>query len=250
MGWRSRADHRSGLPPNPEEEASVRLCAEDSRARYGPPMLTLVLTRHGATPRSHPEQHLGQRIDVGLSEKGRADMGALASRLAQVRWDRVISSPLRRAKESAGLLAPAAEVELDARIAEMDYGAWEGLTYAEIDARYREERARWVEDPATRRCPAGESGDQVAERARGFLSDLLVWAGGRTDPLVLAVAHSTLNRVLLCVALEVPLRRYRDRFRQDPGNMTVLRFRSDQSGGLLVLANDLTHVRGAPPLPD
>ena len=44
-------------------------------------MLTLVLTRHGLTPRSDPEQHLGQRIDVELSPAGQAQAMALAVRL-------------------------------------------------------------------------------------------------------------------------------------------------------------------------
>ena len=44
-------------------------------------MLTLVLTRHGLTPRSEPEQHLGQKIDIELSDEGRAQAEALARRL-------------------------------------------------------------------------------------------------------------------------------------------------------------------------
>jgi broad specificity phosphatase PhoE len=59
------------------------------------------------------------------------------------------------------------------------------------------------------------------------------------------VGHSTLNRVLLAVALGVPLRDYRRRFRQDWANLTVLRHGSRYGGGWqLLLANDVAHLRG------
>ena len=90
-------------------------------------MLTLVLTRHGLTERSEPEQHLGQHIDISLSDAGRRQAEALARRLAGVRFARVISSPLFRAQETAEIVARGLRAETDPRLKEMDYGAWEGL---------------------------------------------------------------------------------------------------------------------------
>jgi broad specificity phosphatase PhoE len=238
-------------------------------------MLTLVLTRHGATARSEPEQHLGQRLDLPLSEAGRSAARALGERLVGVRFDRVLSSPLRRALETASLVAPNASVEADARLAEMDYGRWEGRTYAEIDATDAAARRRWEDDPAALPCPGGESGEQVARRIRALLDDLLAWATA-TDPLprpeqsgdgprlraawaatsgawsgpaaerqVLAVAHSTTNRILLAVALGVPIRDYRRRFVQAPANLTVLRFPGAlDDGARLLVGNDVSHIRG------
>ncbi len=209
-------------------------------------MLTLVLTRHGLTDRSDPEQHLGQGIDIGLSAAGRAQAAALAGRIADEHFDRILASPLRRARETATAVARGREVELDPRLKEMDYGAWEGLTYDEIDERDGALRARWVADPESLACPGGESGADVAARARSFLDDLLAWAADRPseDPVVLAVAHSTFNRVLLCVAVGIPVREYRRRFTQGQGNLTVLRWPTgapaDQARILTV--NDVSHV--------
>jgi probable phosphoglycerate mutase len=209
-------------------------------------MLTLVLTRHGLTDRSDPEQHLGQGIDIGLSDAGRAQASALAGRIADERFDRIISSPLRRAVETAEAVARGRTVETDARLMEMDYGAWEGLTYAGIDARDAAERARWVADPATNACPSGESGADVAARARSFLADLVAWGAGRgaDDPVVLAVAHSTLNRVLLCVAVGIPVAEYRRRFTQSQANLTVLRWPSGATPeqARILAVNDTSHV--------
>ena len=69
-------------------------------------MLTLVLTRHGHTDRSEPDQYLGQTIDIPLSVRGRSDAERLRDRLTGIPFDRVISSPLRRAVETATIIAP------------------------------------------------------------------------------------------------------------------------------------------------
>src|SRR3954471_7786829 len=136
-------------------------------------MLTLVLTRHGLTDRSEPEQHLGQRIDISINEAGRRQAAALAHRLSAVRFDRVLSSPLFRARETAEIIAPGTTVEADPRLKEMDYGAWEGLTYSQLEERDAATRREWELAPDRLSCPGGESGNEVADRVRSFLSDLI-----------------------------------------------------------------------------
>jgi probable phosphoglycerate mutase len=205
-------------------------------------VLTVVLTRHGSTPRSDPEQHLGQGIDVGLSADGEAAARALAVRIDGVAFDRIVSSPLRRAVQTTEILAAGRPFETDGRLAEMDYGEWEGLTYAQIEARDLERRRRWEADPADEHCPGGESGNEVAARVRSFFADAPEPAGR-----ILVVAHATLNRILLSVALAVPVRDFRQRFRQDPANLTILRFPGDvDTGALLLLANDTAHLGMSP----
>ncbi|MER3418079.1 MAG: hypothetical protein C4343_02985, partial [Chloroflexota bacterium] len=92
-------------------------------------------------------------------------------------------------------------------------------------------------------CPGGESGADVAARARAFLADELAASQAR-ERSILAVAHSTFNRILLCVALGVPVRAFRHRFVQSPANLTVLRF--DRGAGpmeaMLLLLNDVAHL--------
>jgi broad specificity phosphatase PhoE len=235
-------------------------------------MLTLILTRHGQATAG--EVMLGGQLDVPLTPGGRAQAEALAGRLSGVRIDRIVSSPMLRALETAQAIATGRPVELDERLRELDYGRWESLTYAEIDDRDPELRARWEHDPAATHSPGGESGDDVAARALSFLVDLLAAEDGEPngspsgrrspDPggsrgvisesqaeaegelRVLAVAHGTYNRILLCVALGIPVRDYRRRFIQDRTNLTVLRYeRGDAPDeAQLVLANDVSHLRG------
>lgn len=233
-------------------------------------MLTLVLTRHGLTDRSEPEQHLGQRLDLSINEAGRRQAAALARRLQVARFGRVFTSPLFRARETTEIIAPGASIEADPRLREMDYGAWEGLTYAQIDAHDGERRREWTLAPDRLSCPGGESGNDVAARVRSFLEELLEehrrWhakasfravtsrAGTATGPLqrpVLVVAHSSTNRILLCVALGVGLRDYRRRFVQDQANLTVLRYEAGDApeDAKLLVMNDLAHLRPASAVP-
>jgi broad specificity phosphatase PhoE len=229
-------------------------------------MLTLVLTRHGLTDHSEPERHLGQRIDVSINAAGRRQAEALARRLAPVAFDRVITSPLFRARETAEILARGGPVEADPRLREMDYGAWEGRTYAQIDEADGAFRRRWEQAPDALACPGGESGNDVAARVRSFLDDLLdehrrwharasfraATAGpGTAAPAperpVLVVGHASTNRILLCVALGVEVREFRRRFVQGQANLTALRWEAGDAAAdakVLVL-NDLAHLRGA-----
>ncbi len=222
-------------------------------------MLTLVLTRHGLTPLSNPEQHLGQRIDIELSPEGRRQAQKLAIRLRGVEFDRIITSPLVRARETAEIVAGdgAVAVEYDPRLKEMDYGHWEGLTYEQLAERDAEYRAKWEDDPATLPCPGGESGRDVATRTHAFLVDLLAdhvsrhGAHAAEERAVLAVGHSSTNRILCCVAIDIEVREYRQRLVQSQANVTVLRFEHGDgaSDARLLLLNDIAHLRqaGAPP---
>jgi broad specificity phosphatase PhoE len=181
---------------------------------------------------------------------------------------------MARALETARIVAAGRTVEVDERLRELRYGRWEGLTHAEIEARDPELWARWDEDPAATDPPGGECGNDVADRARGFLADLLAAEAGvapgagsvahrSPDPggsrgavsesradregerRVLVVAHGTYNRILMCVAMGVPVRDYRRRFIQDRANLSVLRYEigDGPDGAQLILANDVAHLR-------
>jgi broad specificity phosphatase PhoE len=228
------------------------------------PMLTLVLTRHGLTDQSVPDQHIGQHIDISINADGRRQAEALGRRLSHVAFDRIITSPLFRARETAELVARGLPAQADPRLREMDYGAWEGRTHETILATDRALRHEWEAAPDTTRCPGGERGEDVAVRVRAFLVDLLEeqrgWharaafraatSGGVVEAAperrVLVVGHATTNRILLSVALDTDLRGYRRRFEQGQANLTVLRWESSGApeDATLLLLNDLAHLRG------
>ena len=234
-------------------------------------MLTLVLTRHGLTDRSEPEQHLGQHIDISLSAAGRRQAEALARRLAGVRFDRVISSPLFRAQETAEILARGAGRSRRTRGSRRwTTAAWEGLTYEQIEERDGAARREWELAPTAWRVPAASPartsrGGSARSSRTSSPSTRHGTPGPRSGPRpplggpggapgerpVLAVAHSSTNRVLMCVALGTDLRDYRKRFVQAQANLTVLRWEAGDGpeDAKLLVANDLGHLRAASELP-
>lgn len=209
-------------------------------------MLTLLLTRHGHTTRSEPESYLGQTIVAPLTERGRADAARLAERLRDVAIDRLISSPLERAAHTARIIAgDRVEVEIDARLAELDYGAWEGHTLAQIEREFPGEHARYDQDPSTFNVGGGESGADVEARLRPLFDELLGWAAARTEPPTVAlVGHSSVNRVMLALLMGTPMPDYRRRWQQDWANLTVLHWPSLGDGPRMLLCNDVAHLRG------
>jgi probable phosphoglycerate mutase len=153
----------------------------------------VLLVRHGATAWNEGHRCLG-RTDIPLSAAGRRQAELLRAALAGERPDRVFSSPLTRAVETARLLGHEPEILGD--LAEIDRGAWEGLMPDEIRMRDTALRARWYEDPKGLAMPGGEAFDRLWERAGRALA-LLAKAGGT----VLAVGHKALNRVVIARAL-------------------------------------------------
>jgi broad specificity phosphatase PhoE len=209
-------------------------------------VLTILLTRHGQTEAWDPERYLGQNWPVDLSERGRRDAVALGERLKSVPIDRVISSPLPRAQDTARLIVGERplEIEIDRRIIEFDYGTWEGMSTPEIKEKLTHEYELYEANPAIFEVGGGESGLEAAQRVVGLIDDMLAWWGGSADRTVLLVGHSSINRALLAAVTNVPMADYRRRFQQDWANLTVLRWASLLSGPLLVLVNDVAHVRG------
>jgi broad specificity phosphatase PhoE len=166
------------------------------------------IARHGETEWSRDLKHTG-KTDVDLTEKGEQQAGRLAGSLDAHGFERVLSSPLRRARETARL-AGFAEPEIEDRLVEFDYGEYEGLTTKEI----REMRPGW--NLWTDGCPGGETATHVERRMNAVIADL-----GKTDGDVLLFAHGHCLRVL--AACWLGLRGEGGRlFALDPATLSIL----------------------------
>src|SRR5947209_1252420 len=139
----------------------------------------IVLVRHGETEWSATGKHTS-RTDLSLTEAGRERALALTSELAGWSFTRVVTSPLKRARETCELAGFGGAAELDDDLREWDYGEYEGLTTPEI----RSENDGW--NLWRDGCPGGEMPDQVGHRADRALERLRA-AGG--DVLVFAHGH-------------------------------------------------------------
>jgi len=164
---------------------------------------TTILLRHGDT-RLSPEHRFSGVCDLPLSASGIQQAQAAACRLATgAPIDAVVSSPLRRAVDTA--VVAAAELGLtsvtDDDLRETDFGDWDGFTLAEVQQRWPAAAAAWRRDPE-QAPPGGESFADTAHRVNRACDRLLRDRGGQT---ILVVSHITPIKILLCRALDAPL---------------------------------------------
>ena len=163
---------------------------------------TTILLRHGQTPLS-VERRFAGRGDIPLTEVGAAQARAAAARLAaRGGIDLVLTSPLARTRATAEAVAAltGAPLAVDDDLAETDFGAWEGLSFAEVSEQWPAEMAAWLAD-ADVAPPGGESFAAVGRRVDDALDRLLAAHQGLT---VVVVSHVTPIKTLICRALLAP----------------------------------------------
>jgi broad specificity phosphatase PhoE len=163
----------------------------------------LVLWRHGETEWNVDGRGQGH-LDIPLDDVGRDQAKAAATRLASLRPTAIISSDLSRAYETASALAELTglEVQRDPALREINLGQWQGLTRAEVDERFADERRRMDAGEDVRRGVDGETMAEVADRAGAAIERAakLAEADGGT---VIVVAHGLSLRVGACRFLGV-----------------------------------------------
>jgi len=147
--------------------------------------MTLLLARHGECTASGT--YCG-RTDAPLTEKGRQQAAALAQVLAPYPISACFTSPLLRALETARVALDGRDVPLsiDQRLREVDFGAWEGLKYAEIEQSWPKLIPAWLADPSGVDIPEGEPFSSLRRRVRAFLSE---HAQSALSDNILIVAH-------------------------------------------------------------
>lgn len=138
--------------------------------------------------------------DLPLSADGQAQSEAAARALAGQGAGAVCASPLERARTSAEIIAKPhrLDVEVEPAFREMGFGAWEGLTAAEVEARFPDACAAWREAPHGVTIHGGECLVDVADRVAGGLQRLREAHAGQT---VLLVTHAIVIRLLVLAAL-------------------------------------------------
>jgi probable phosphoglycerate mutase len=146
---------------------------------------TILLARHGETDWNRQGRFQGH-ADPPLNETGRAQAAELAAELEGVGLAAVYSSPLGRALETAQLVAAEHGLEpvaVDA-LREVDVGSWEGLTRAEVEARFPEQLARWLDYDQ-----GWEDGESYEEMGRRVVAALLELAAAHEGERILGVTH-------------------------------------------------------------
>lgn len=166
----------------------------------------LVLVRHGETLGQSSIRLYGA-TDVDLAPEGEAQMAATGRALAGRRFDRVLASPLRRARRSAEILLahiphPAVAIEPIEAFREVDFGRWEGWSWAEVAERDPEELRRFRALGPEARYPEGEARrDFVARVTAGVPVIEQAFETGSTH--VLVVAHKGVIKAIAAALLGI-----------------------------------------------
>jgi glucosyl-3-phosphoglycerate phosphatase len=164
----------------------------------------LVLLRHGQTDYNAAGRMQGH-LDSVLTEVGLAQAARVAPEIARLAPDRLISSDLRRAVDTADIVGAACgrPVKLDPRLRETHLGEWQGQTVAEIEVTYPGAIATWRSDPAWA-PPGGESRIDVVRRSIPVIEELDEELAEGPDTTVVVVAHGGLIAGLVSGLMELP----------------------------------------------
>jgi len=196
------------------------------------------LVRHGQT-RLNLERRYQGGSDSPLTDYGRLQMAAVATRLRRVPFGAALVSPAERTRLAAGAILAGRQgvhAQLDPAWAETNHGRWEGLTYREVLARYpAEARARWGQGIHGR----AEGGESLAETqvriAAAWQALLQTQRGGR----VLVVTHATPIQLVLCQCFGLGASEHW-RWRIDLGSITCL---DVYAGGAIVrMVNEVPRI--------
>ncbi|UYQ61812.1 bifunctional RNase H/acid phosphatase [Streptomyces peucetius] len=213
---------------------------------WGPPDLglpaTFVLLRHGETVLTPEKRFSGSGgSDPVLSAVGRRQADAVAAALAERGTiQEIVSSPLRRCRETADAVAArlGLDVTLEEGLRETDFGAWEGMTYAEVRERYPDDLDAWLASPKAVPTGGGESFATVARRVAAARDKLLARCQGRT---VLLVTHVTPVKTLVRLALGAPPESL-FRMELSAASLSAVAYYADANASLRLL-NDTSHLR-------
>ncbi|MEV5544928.1 bifunctional RNase H/acid phosphatase [Streptomyces sp. NPDC052309] len=230
----------------PAAQADVRAAKAVASPGWGPPDMgapaTFVLLRHGETPLTPQKRFSGSGgSDPALSAVGREQAEKVAASLARRGTiQAIVSSPLARTRETAAVVAArlGLEVTVEDGLRETDFGAWEGLTFAEVRERYPDDLNAWLASPDAEPTGGGESFTATGARIAATRDKLVAAHAGRT---VLLVSHVTPIKTFIRLALGAPPESL-FRMELSAASLSAVAYYAD-GGASVRLFNDTSHLR-------
>jgi probable phosphomutase (TIGR03848 family) len=190
-------------------------------------MTTVVLVRHGRTKANTAGILAGRASGVELDEVGREQAAAVGQRLAGVSLHTIVTSPLRRCRQTAQAIQSANDgepiVAVDQGLVECGYGEWTGKSLRELS---KDRLWQSVQhQPSAVRFPGGESMSEMSGRAVGAIRswDRQLAADHGEEVVWVAVSHGDLIKAVLADALGMHLDSFQ-RILVDPAAVSVVRY--------------------------
>ncbi|MEU4113808.1 bifunctional RNase H/acid phosphatase [Kitasatospora sp. NPDC028055] len=203
---------------------------------------TFVLLRHGETPLTPEKRFSGSGgTDPELSDKGRWQAERAAEALAaRGSIQAVVASPMRRTRQTAEIVAArlGLEVRYEEGLREVDFGDWEGLTFAEVQERYPDDLSAWLGSAKAKPTGSTESFATLTHRAGVARDKILARYAGKT---VLVVSHVSPIKTLVRLALGAPPDSMY-RMELSAASICAVQYYADGNASLRLL-NDSSHLR-------
>ena len=200
-------------------------------------MTKLILARHGETVWNVEKIYRG-RTDVNLDEVGIKQAELLGKYLSNWELEAIYSSPLRRALDTANIIAHYQKigVHIVEGLIDFDYGEWQSLPEQEVKRLYPALLNEWHHNPHNVVMPGGESLEDVSKRAIEVVNDVL----SKYQGSVVLVSHRVVNKVLICSLLGLD-NSYFWNIKQDVGGITIFNYVDGRF--VLTRHNDASHLR-------
>ena len=204
-------------------------------------MSRLLLVRHGETELQSSLRYWG-KTDVALGVVGLRQAERLRDRLAAEKIDFVYSSELKRASDTARVIATGNNLKITncPELREIDFGKLEGLEFAEIHTQFPEVAQMWINCSPSLVYPDGESLLEFEDRVAKFEARL---KNRRADETILVVAHTGVLRTIICRLLDLEIK-HRWNIRLDLASLTIIETYPEIN--ILCLLNDVSHLRDKP----
>jgi broad specificity phosphatase PhoE len=198
--------------------------------------LRLTLVRHGETLWNQTKKIQGI-TDIGLSELGIEQANKLSLALRNENFDKIITSPLKRAYDTAQAIARnhALSITVENDLHELNAGELEGLTFPDLQLRYAEFLSKWMIDHASVTMPQGESLQEVQDRVWPVIQRITA-----TSENALVVSHSFVIITILCKVRNLSLSHSKE-MRVGVASKTCLAIENGTMD--VVLFNDTDHLR-------
>ncbi|MCG0276387.1 MAG: alpha-ribazole phosphatase [Thermosediminibacteraceae bacterium] len=205
-------------------------------------MARIFLIRHGETLWNKNFLYQGQK-DIPLSEKGRLQAQRLAEVLKRETFDVVYSSDLKRAVETAEIIAAphGLPVICTKELRELSFGKWEGHSYQDLEKKYFEEFHNWLRNPGDNKPPGGESLEELIQRVVGFAK---LAARNHSNKNILIVTHAGPIRAILMAVLGLDIMHFW-KFKISNGSITILNLEGDELNSdntFIVKVNETGHL--------
>ena len=198
--------------------------------------MKLILVRHGETL-SNRENRVQGITDTELSEYGHIQVEKLAASLKSEPIDSIVSSPLKRAYQTAQAICKfhKAAIEVESKLQEMNHGDFENVTIAELKEKHLPFLNQWFSDPASVAMPNGESLYGLQMRAWSAIEKII-----EKSKNILVVSHGMTIMTILCKIQSLELSHAREML-VNVASKTSVEFENGR--GVITIFNDTSHLK-------